>query len=317
MSLRTMEPDAEGHATIGAGQRVSVQYENLDQQNETYMVGMWSFLVTEIMFFGGLFICYTLYRVMYYEAYLEAHQFLMQHGVFGLSTPFPWLGTVNTMVLLTSSLFMVLAVYNAQHGNRGKTVAWLTTVVACAFIFMGVKYVEYTNKLHEGLYPDRNFNYARALFLLHEEAKAAEHGGERANQAWDALKVARSAGAKLSEEGIDVSSGFDAKPAITFDQRLAPVIEGTVAAAVPSVAYSKYLNQAAHARLFFSIYFSMTGLHGIHVSIGILMMGLLILFYLQKHPCVDDYMPLEMIGLYWHFVDIVWIFLFPLMYLIS
>lgn len=317
MSLRAMEPEAEGHATVGAGQTVSVQYENIDQQNETYIVGMWSFLVTEIMFFGGLFLAYTLYRVMYFDAYLEAHQFLMQHGWFGLQVPFPWLGTVNTMVLLSSSLFMVLAVYHGQHGNRGKTIAWLMTVVVCAFAFMGVKYVEYNNKLHEGLYPDRNFNYARALVMLHEVHGAEEHGGERANRAWTALKAARAAGATVSEEGIAITAGFDSKPAITFDQRLAPLPEGTIAAAVPSSDYSKYVSEAAHARLFFSIYFSMTGLHGIHVSIGILMMGLLILFYWQKHPCVDDYMPLEMIGLYWHFVDIVWIFLFPLMYLIS
>jgi cytochrome c oxidase subunit III len=317
MSLRAMEPDADNHAQVGAGQRVSVQYEDIHQQNETYIVGMWSFLVTEIMFFGGLFMAYTLYRIMYFDVYLESHQFLMQHGWFGMQVPFPWLGTVNTMVLLTSSLFMVLAVYNGQHGNRGKTIAWLGTVVACAAIFMCVKYVEYTNKLHEGLYPDRNFNFARALYILHEEDKAEEHGGERANRAWTALKKARTSGAKVSEEGIELPASFSEKPSASFDERLAPTAAGTVAAAVPTIEYLDYQAQANHARLFFSIYFSMTGLHGIHVSIGIFMMVLLMFFYWKKHPCVDDYMPLEMIGLYWHFVDIVWIFLFPLMYLIS
>ena len=319
MSLQALEPNSGTEHVHGRGQWVNVQYENQDQQNESYLVGMWSFLVTEIMFFGGLFLTYSLYRVMYFDTYLEAHQFLLQYGWFGMHNGFPWLGTVNTMVLLTSSLFMVLAVHNAQIGQRIKTILWLGTVVVCALVFMLVKYFEYTNKLHEGLYPDRNFNYARALYILKTE-HAAGHGGHenpRANRAWTAMKEAEKAGAKLSEEGLEIPAKLISQPEAGVDQRLAAIPTGTVAFAVPDASYTKYQSEANHARLFMSVYFSMTGLHGIHVSLGILMMVLLMGFYWFKHPCVDDYMPLEMIGLYWHFVDIVWIFLFPLMYLIS
>ena len=319
MSLHALEPNAGAEHAHGAGQRVSMQYENIDQQNESYLVGMWSFLVTEIMFFGGLFLTYALYRVMYFDTYLEAHQFLLQYGWLGMHNGFPWLGTINTMVLLTSSLFMVLAVYNAQIGQRVKTILWLGTVVVCAFVFMGVKYKEYSDKLHEGLFPDRNFNYARALYILKTE-HAAGHGGHenpRANRAWTAMKEAEKAGAKLSEEGLEIPAKLTTTVEGGVNQEIAKVAPGTIAFAVPDASYTRYEAEAKHARLFMSVYFSMTGLHGIHVSIGILMMVLLMIFYAIKHPCVDDYMPLEMIGLYWHFVDIVWIFLFPLMYLIS
>ena len=215
---------------------------------------------------------------------------------------------------------MVLAVWNAQMGRRIKTILWLATVVGCALIFMVVKYFEYTNKLHEGLYPDRNFNYARALYILKTEHATGHEGGHdnpRANRAWTAMKDAEKAGAKLSEEGLEIPAKLTTAVNGGMDQRLAAIPSGTVAFAVPDASYTRYQAEANHARLFMSVYFSMTGLHGIHVSIGIFMMVLLMLFYGIKHPCVDDYMPLEMIGLYWHFVDIVWIFLFPLMYLIS
>jgi len=322
MSLHALEPSTGAEHSHGAGQRVSMQYENIHQQNESYLVGMWSFLVTEIMFFGGLFLAYALYRVMYFDTYLEAHQFLLQYNFLGLMKGgFPWLGTINTAVLLTSSLFMVLAVYNAQIGQRIKTILWIGTVVGCAMIFMVVKYFEYTNKLHEGLYPDRNFNYARALYILKTEHAGHDSGGHaenpRANRAWTAMQEAKKAGAKLSEEGLEIPATQTAKLSEGMDQRLTSIPNGTIAFSVPNAAFTRYNAEAQHARLFMSIYFCMTGLHGIHVSIGIVMMVLLMFFYWIKHPCVDDYMPLEMIGLYWHFVDIVWIFLFPLMYLIS
>lgn len=304
MSLHALEPDGNDHSEVGAGQTVSMQFENINQQNESYIVGMWAFLVTEIMFFGALFVTYSLYRVMYFDMYLEAHQFL--------NVP---LGTINTTVLLSSSLFMVLGVYAAQHGKRMKAILWLVTVIVCAFGFMGVKYFEYTSKLHEGLFPDRNFNYARALYISHAEGHGGHGENPRASRAWTALQDAVKEGGKLTEEGFEPAL---VPPSTTqFDERMVKVSPNTVQVLVPSPAAQRYRAEANHARLFFSIYFSMTGLHGIHVLIGIFCMALLALFYYIKHPCVEDYMPMELVGLYWHFVDIVWIFLFPLMYLIS
>ena len=306
MSLANLERSsvAAPHERWGE-QRLSTQFEDIDQQNECYIVGMWSFLVTEVMFFGALFLAYTLYRVLYFNTYLEAHQFLS----------IGW-GTLNTLVLLSSSLSMALAVDAHQRGQRIKLVICLTITLICAFGFLGIKTIEYGNKLQEGLFPGgNNFDYARGLKMHHEEA--AKEGGEdehaknpRASVAWRALEEA--------EKQPLVT--FQGQPREGFDARAATAVvsEGNgPALAVPSVAENTFEREANKARLFFSIYFCMTGLHGIHVLVGILLIGTLIILVMMKHRAVDDYMPTELIGLYWHFVDIVWIFLFPLMYLIS
>ncbi|MFM7186588.1 MAG: cytochrome c oxidase subunit 3 [Armatimonadota bacterium] len=307
MSLKSMEDAAvagSGHHMIE--QKLSFQFEDLDQQNETYIVGMWSFLVTEVMFLGALFLAYTLYRVMYFNTYLEAHHFLDVK-----------LGTLNTLVLLSSSLSAALAVNYAQHGQRIKVAILLAFTCLCAFGFMGIKYVEYTSKINEGLLPDQNFNYAKALTVFHEHHKPAAGAEEnpRANVAWEQLELARKANQvsfvvpKDNPETTFVESGFD--------NRVTSAADATARVVVKSPARERFDIEAGKAKIFFSIYFCMTGLHGIHVIIGIICMTTLILMYLTKHPAVDDYMPTEMVGLYWHFVDIVWIFLFPLMYLIS
>jgi cytochrome c oxidase subunit 3 len=307
MSLKNMENAAVvdgGHHMIE--QNLSVQFEDLDQQNESYIVGMWAFLVTEVMFFGALFLAYTLYRTMYFNTYLEAHHFLDVK-----------LGTLNTLVLLSSSLSAALAVYYAQHGQRIKVALLLAFTCVCAFGFMGIKYVEYTSKINEGLLPDQNFNYAKALTVFHEHHKpvAGAEENPRANVAWEQLQLARKTSQvsfvapKDNPETAEVEAGFD--------NRVTSAADATARVVVKSPARERFDIEAGKAKIFFSIYFCMTGLHGIHVIIGIICMTTLILMYLTKHPAVDDYLPTEMVGLYWHFVDIVWIFLFPLMYLIS
>jgi cytochrome c oxidase subunit 3 len=218
---------------------------------------------------------------------------------------------------------MVLAVYFAQHGKRWPVVGLLAFTCLCAFGFMTIKYFEYTSKIHEGIYPDQNFNYAKALTIFHEEEEKEGKGGHvenpRANRAWEALEELKKEGAVVTPEQGIVSAGTTFTPAtgVALDSRVATPEPNTVQVALKSPAHQKFDIEAGKAKLFFSIYFCMTGLHGIHVLIGILVMGLLAMFYATKHPCVEDYMPLEMVGLYWHFVDVVWIFLFPLLYLIS
>jgi len=307
MSLKTMENAAvvsTGHHMIE--QKLSVQFEDLDQQNESYIVGMWSFLVTEVMFFGALFLAYTLYRVMYFNTYLEAHHFLDVK-----------LGTLNTLVLLSSSLSAALAVYYAQHGQRIKVALLLAFTCLCAFGFMGIKYVEYTSKINEGLLPDRNFNYAKALTIFHEHHQPAAGAEEnpRANVAWEQLELARKDNQVEFVSPVDNPKTDQVEAG--FDNRVTAASESNARVVVKSAARERFDIEAGKAKIFFSIYFCMTGLHGIHVIIGIICMTTLILMYLTKHPAVDDYLPTEMVGLYWHFVDIVWIFLFPLMYLIS
>ncbi len=206
------------------------QYEDIEQQNECYTVGMWTFLVTEIMFFGALFFTYTLYRWNYQEDFYLAHEHLNVT-----------LGAINTTILLFSSFTMVMGVHYAQLKDKLKVLGSLTVTMGCAFAFLVIKYFEYAEKFRDHLYPGANFTTDAAS--LH--------------------------GANLN-----------------------------------------------HAQLFFGLYFGMTGLHAIHIIIGILCIGTLAGMWAKGNKLVtEDYLPTEMIGLYWHFVDLVWIFLFPLMYL--
>jgi cytochrome c oxidase subunit 3 len=207
------------------------QFEDIDQQNEAYIVGMWTFLVTEIMFFGALFLIYTLYRWTYAQDFYLAHK--------SLNIP---LGLLNTGVLLFSSFTVALAVHFAQLRNRKMVLATLGATLGCAFGFLVIKGIEYSSKFAEGKVPGANFT--SDVEKLH---------GANAN----------------------------------------------------------------HAQLFYGLYFSMTGLHAIHVIIGIAVIGVLAaLWQFNKEIVTEDYIPTELVGLYWHFVDLVWIFLFPLMYLI-
>src|SRR5580704_6295350 len=125
------------------------QYEDLDQQNETYVVGMWTFLVTEIMFFGGLFLGYTIYRHANPVVFMDAgHKYLNWH-----------LGALNTVVLLTSSLTMAMAVYSAQKANRSAQLFFLGITILCSFIFLGIKYIEWSTEFREFHLPGPNFRY--------------------------------------------------------------------------------------------------------------------------------------------------------------
>jgi len=226
---------AHGHGHVEGQDEVFHQYKDLGQQNESYLVGMWAFLVTEVMFFGALFTMYMLYRWQNAEDFYKIHRSLNL-----------WYGGANTFVLLVSSFSMAMAVYYAQNKNRKMQQAMLGFTCACAFVFLGIKILfEWIPKFQHGLLPGPAFTWGY--------------------------------------EGMD------------------PV----AATADPSVA-----------QLFYSLYFAMTGLHGIHVVVGILVIGALMFMTAKKYPQVESYIPTEMVGLYWHFVDLVWIFLYPLFYLI-
>ncbi|HTK82517.1 MAG TPA: cytochrome c oxidase subunit 3 family protein [Bacteroidota bacterium] len=205
---------------------VAHHFTDMEQQREAGSLGMWGFLVTEIMFFGGLFACYATYRSMYPEAFGEASKELNIV-----------LGTVNTAVLICSSLTMVLAVQFAQQGKRKQLITFLVLTIVLGTAFLCIKGFEYAHKFQEHLFPGSSFAYA----------------GPHPQQ----------------------------------------------------------------AQIFFSLYFIMTGLHALHMIIGI---GVLIVLIIQARKGTytsEYYSPVDVSGLYWHFVDIVWIFLFPLLYLIN
>ena len=227
------------------------QFENIDQQNESYIVGMWCFLVTEIMFFGALFLMYVIYRWNYQTDFYRAHEELSQSAVdmpfidsvFHLER-FPVWGSINTTILLISSFTMVLAVRATQLRNKLWAMRYLGATIMCAFAFLAIKFTfEWPHKFKEGLYPGTNFTSGGAEALHGANPRSAE--------------------------------------------------------------------------IFYSLYFGMTGLHAIHIIAGIGILSALLVLWKRNAKCVtDDFVPTEMIGLYWHFVDLVWIFLFPLFYLI-
>lgn len=197
-----------------------------DQQFESAKLGMWIFLVTEILFFGGLFAAYIVYRSWYPELYILASEELDTF----------W-GGVNTAVLIGSSLTVAMAIRSAQLNQIKGIIYNLYITIGLAFVFMVIKFFEYTHKFHKGIYPGSYYSYEG---IAHEQAN-----------------------------------------------------------------------------VFFSIYYMMTGVHGLHVVIGI---GLMIWLLVKAKKGVFHsgyYTPIEITGLYWHLVDIIWIFLFPLLYLID
>jgi len=231
--MSTTTPELHGH---GGGHDAEHNpyhqhhFATMEQQFDTAKIGMWLFLVTEILLFGGLFVGFGMMQNRYPREFVEAHEHL-QRGY----------GAFNTIVLLVSSWTMVMAVNAASTNQRKKLVMFLWLTIICACMFLGVKYFEYSHKYHDGLLPGR--------FYTH--------------QAED-------------------------------------VVKGTYGQAT-----------------FFAFYFMMTGLHGIHILVGIILLYWLVLRSKRGEFTSSYYTPVDLVGLYWHIVDMIWIYLFPLYYLIT
>jgi cytochrome c oxidase subunit III len=208
--------------------RLQHHFDSLEQQLYASTFGMWVFLVTEVLFFGGLFMAYILYRIWYPEMFVHASSHL--------SIP---LGTFNTAVLIGSSLTMAYAVNAAQRGARPREqVIWLLGTMVLGGVFLGVKVIEYADKFKHNLVPGPNFHFE--------------------DQAYQAT-----------------------------------------------------------AQIYYSLYFALTGLHASHMIVGMVIMAIIAYKAAKGQFTAEWYTPVEIMGLYWHFVDLVWIFLFPLLYLIG
>ena len=202
-------------------------FDDSAQQLESSTLGMWVFLLTEMMFFGGMFGGYTVYRNMYPDAFASTSRYM------NLT-----IGAINTAVLITSSLTMVLAVRSAQLGRKRALIAFLVLTLLLGCVFLSLKYVEYHEKWVDHHVPGPSFHYADARY-------------------------------------------------------------------------------AHQAQILFFLYFAMTGMHALHMIVGAGLLTTLIVMAARNRFTAEWYTPVDMIGLYWHFVDIVWIFLFPLLYLIG
>ena len=225
------------HPADHAHEALQHHFENMEQQREASTLGMWVFLVTEIMFFGGMFLAYTLYRNKFPAAFASASNHLDLK-----------LGTINTVVLILSSFTMAMAVYSTQVGKRRNQIISLALTLLLGATFLGIKAVEYHEKYVDRLIPGRVI------------------------------------------------------PGRPFDASSVHLLPGAA---------------KENVEMFYWIYFAMTGMHAVHMIIGIGVISVILFFAVRGKYGPEYHNPVEVSGLYWHFVDIVWIFLFPLLYLLG
>ena len=213
-------------ASITEREVLAEHFDDLAQQHEAATLGMWIFLVTEIMLFGGLFTAYTAYRWVYRPAWVEgSHHMALA------------VGAINTAVLIVSSLTMALAVQSVQLGHVVRVVRYLSLTAFLGTVFLALKAFEYQQHFYEGLVPGRFWRF-----------------------------------------------------------------EGP---------------QSHHVEMFFWLYYGMTGLHAVHLTVGVGLVAVLIVMALRLKFSAVYHTPVEAIGLYWHLIDVIWIFLFPIFYLVA
>ena len=285
-------------------------FETPAQQFDSGKLGMWLFLATEVLFFGGLFAAYAVLRFKNPEVFAYSANYLDTI-----------MGGINTCVLIASSLTMALAVRFAQTDKIKAMIVCLVLTFMGAIGFMVIKYFEYTHKIHDHLV------WGSTFYVPPDEAVAKDVGTPPA---------AESAAPPTFEsvaltEASPVAAMFSLPPAEATVIAKAPVGPSgladdlgkpTVPLAYPETAEKTALKHLEDPRMpvnthqFFAIYYAITWLHGIHVVIGMVVIGWLIWKGLKGHFGSKYFTPVDLGGLYWHVVDLIWIFLFPLFYLI-
>jgi cytochrome c oxidase subunit III len=267
------------------------QFDTQGQQFDAGKLGMWVVIVTELLFFSGLFCAYAVCRASHPEVFAYSHYFLDTK-----------LGALNTCVLLVSSLTAAWAVRSAQRGRRRALMATISLTIACGLVFMGVKYVEYSHKYESGLLPGARFNPTHQIWEL-------ESFKRRHPDAADYVAILRTDAIKPRRLGAE-----SAALAQTRNERAKPLLEAGVIGEKAEFPLFPSLPKNAH--LFFGLYFLMTGLHGLHVLAGI---GVWVWLLVRARAGVFGatyFGPIDYAALYWHLVDLIWIYLFPLLYLI-
>jgi cytochrome c oxidase subunit 3 len=278
------------------------QFEDMGQQQESASIGMWMFLVQEIMFFGGLFTVYLVFRSRYPLAFAAASNHLDAF----------W-GGLNTLVLIVSSLTMALGVYYAQKGNRNMQVIMIILTMLFGATFLGVKAIEYTDKYNHALIPVDGWN-KRVPEEKHGGAGEGQRTVEPESQPKQSLETPAAAAHHSNPRGnFQINNEVDMK-----------LVSDNVKYLTEAERIGYYSNAELdpnkfreRMRIFFWIYFTMTGLHALHMIVGLGIMAWLLWKAWRGSFSAEYYAPVEISGLYWHFVDIVWIFLFPLLYLLG
>ncbi len=337
---------------------IAHHFDDAEQQFDSGKLGIWLFLVTEILFFSGLFVAYTLYRIHHPEIFEQAHHFLDKR-----------LGALNTIVLLFSSLTMALGVHAAQNGDNKKCGLYVLITMVCAAMFLGVKAIEYSHKWDLGI-------FVRSEFSYHPHTAEPFHVSPyliKLSVIPVLLLVGFIAASFFARASSKVAlSKFMGGLAITVGGYFVGVLIGMTFMALtaenehaqlesPSQAPlvlraltldddkhddghadadgdahadgdhshadgEDHAHGDSHAKspdlgrdvgIFFSIYYCMTGLHAIHIIAGIVALAWIYWRCLVVHWRPDYFGPVDYVGLYWHLVDLIWIYLFPLLYLID
>lgn len=268
-----------------------VQFETGQLRFDAGKMGTWVFLLAEILFFGGLFCAYFVFRAARPEVFVYAHYY-MNTG----------LGTFNTCVLLVSSLSAAAAVRCAQMNQRRGVLFAMGVTMALGLVFLAAKGVEYSQKYQEGLLPGRYFAPTEQVWEL--ESFRARHP---AAAAFAASFKAPSADVVEPTDAGDGASGPELR-------ELAPLFEAGVLG--PRAVFSKAPSRPQNAHAFFGLYFVMTGIHALHVLGGVGIWAWLFTRTRRSAFGSAYFGPVDYAALYWHLVDMVWLFLFPLFYLI-
>lgn len=345
----------EDHGHHHHSPHLAHHFDSLAQQFSAGKLGMWLFLATEILLFGGLFCAYAVYRANHPEIFIYAHVHLDK-----------MMGGINTCVLIFSSLTMAMAVRCAQVNNRTWLIINLVVTILCGFGFMGIKYFEYKAKWEHGLLMGKYYNpqeHGHEDGTHHEEAvpHGDGHSGllgligfesafaQDPTAATAAVEASTPPAAvpfeitpEIAAAAVAAASAPAAPPApiesapaaqvsapsgptvikvtdagtVVERSAILPAHEAPVGLAKPIDLHAVHGDEPENVQTFFSIYFAMTGLHGIHVVIGMICIGWILVRVLRGEFSEEYFTPVDLVGLYWHIVDLIWIYLFPLLYLI-
>lgn len=314
-------PTTHEHAAAGHGHtdeahahspNLAHHFDTPIQQFDSAKLGMWLFLATEILLFGGLFCAYAILRANHPEMFIEGHKLLDKK-----------MGAINTVVLLVSSFTMAWGVRAAQQGKTKLLVTLLTITFLCGSGFMVVKFFEYKAKAEHGSLWGRKFNPETVYGLGHASNAGGEHAGAATttptSDAAHASKPADAHAATPADPHAPATPA-PASPAATGVDAWNVAAPGSVPVAPVILTrpgeHSEHPEPTHNLHVFFGLYFCMTGLHGLHVLAGMTVIAWLIRRSIRGDFSSGYFTPVDLGGLYWHLVDLIWIYLFPLLYLI-
>ncbi|PQO25235.1 cytochrome oxidase subunit III [Blastopirellula marina] len=284
--------DHHGHSPFQAH-----HFETMQQQFDAGKLGIWLFLFTEILMFSGLFCAYLIYRYNHPEVFLYAHKYLNTN-----------LGALNTVVLIVSSLTMAWAVRAAQLSQKKLLVVMLSITLALAGVFLVVKYFEYTHKFEMGLVTGRS----NVMYQL-QHPDESDHNKELYESA---IAAEKKEAAKHKEEEAHAVAEAEHEDEHPHEHADTHASEHGDSHGDGHGGPEQFLDAPRNTQIFFGIYYMMTGLHGFHILFGMVAIGWLLYRSIRGDFSSEYFGPVDYVGLYWHLVDLIWIYLFPLLYLI-